>query len=487
MKILALVFLLIFFHQESHAQNIVGFPREDFGKTVLSDRQFGGALLGQELEVSIENYNNEPISNYGVNSLFAVLGRPVGRLDILTDAGVFPCTAFLVSEKYLLTNYHCLPGIVEDGRVKAKRIEAVQLVLGYLETGVGEFAKKFTVSSIPAEADKELDYALVEVFGNPASQFGTVKLASSKPSSSYPFWIIGHPLGDAQRISREKCKSADPALSGIQLRHTCDTLPGNSGSPVFDPGSQAVVALHHAGSRMNSINFAIPLSEIVKKSEIMSGLIGGEPSGGRPITNTAFPAETVRAAQSYDGIWKLVRPKSNCRPVSFHFEVRGGKMQSQDDEGTVTEDGKLEIKDRASGGRIFNYAGKIEDEKGSGKYRGPSSRSGRICAGGFSVSKYERTNAAKPFDGLWKIERQRGNCRAQTFFIEIDNGKLTSHGHSGVVTENGILDFNINFQGDRRTYTYSGKIDAEQGSGTYRGPSGSSNKLCRGEFSISKI
>lgn len=122
---------------------MVGFPSEDFGKIVLSNKQFGGRLLGKKPEVSIKNYNNEPISNYGPSSLFVKLGRPVGRLDILTDAGVFPCTAFLVSEKYLVTNYHCVPGIIRDGSVKATRIEAVQFVLGYQASGVSENVRKF--------------------------------------------------------------------------------------------------------------------------------------------------------------------------------------------------------------------------------------------------------------------------------------------------------------------------------------------------------
>ena len=46
-------------------------------------------------------------------------------------------------------------------------------------------------------------------------------------------------------------------------------MPGNSGSPVIDASTQKVIALHHAGSRQDEVNFAILMSSIVKKSPIL--------------------------------------------------------------------------------------------------------------------------------------------------------------------------------------------------------------------------
>jgi hypothetical protein len=77
-------------------------------------------------------------------------------------------------------------------------------------------------------------------------------------------------MGEGQRISREKCKANTPALSSGKLLHTCDTLPGNSGSPVIDAGLQQVVALHHAGSKADSVNFAILMSEILANSKVLT-------------------------------------------------------------------------------------------------------------------------------------------------------------------------------------------------------------------------
>ena len=62
--IVAIILLLGVWHCAA-AQGIPGFPREDFGKVVLSSKQVAGA----KLEAAIAHYNNEPISNYGARSV----------------------------------------------------------------------------------------------------------------------------------------------------------------------------------------------------------------------------------------------------------------------------------------------------------------------------------------------------------------------------------------------------------------------------------
>ncbi len=254
------------------AQDIVGFDRGDFGNIVLNRKQ--SASAGDiEFELSVGDYNNESIRNYSPASIFAKIGHSVGRLDILTDKGIFPCTAFIVDKKHILTNYHCVPGILDNERAGATRIDAVQFVAGYTQQGVEEGTRKFTVSPTPVEAHEDLDYALLEVLGDPSAEYGMLKLAAATPHDGDPYWVIGHPMGEAQRISREKCKANNPALSNNRLLHTCDTLPGNSGSPVIDASLQMVVGLHHAGSKRDSVNFAIPMSEIIERSQILEAAL----------------------------------------------------------------------------------------------------------------------------------------------------------------------------------------------------------------------
>ena len=267
-RLIAIAAALITFSSNANSQDLMGFDRASYGFVVLSQSQSAGSDL--QLELSIGNYENEPIINYSSGSVFAQIGRSVGRLDVLTDKGMFPCTAFIVSEKHILTNYHCSKGLLDNEKIGASRIDATQFVAGYTQTGIEEGTKKYTVIPTPVEASKTLDYAVLEVIGDPSQEYGQLKLASTSPAGGDPFWIIGHPMGEGQRISREKCKANNPALSAGKLLHTCDTLPGNSGSPVIDAGLQQVVALHHAGSKADSVNFAILMSEILANSKVLT-------------------------------------------------------------------------------------------------------------------------------------------------------------------------------------------------------------------------
>ena len=308
-----------------HAQEFIGFDRASFGKVVLNQKQSAAGSSDMQLELAVGDYNNEPIQNYSADSVFARMGRAVGRLDILTDSKVSPvapCTAFIVSENYLLTNHHCVPGILDNDHVKATTIEAVKFVAGYVQQGVTEGTKIFEVNPVPLEASKDLDFAILEVFGDPSAEYGKLKLSDRLPQVGDPYWVIGHPMGEAQRISREKCKANSPAVSDNRLLHTCDTLPGNSGSPVIDASLQQVVGLHHAGSKRDSVNFAIPMREILSHSPILAALVPNVPVTSDLENKVKVSPDTVRTGEVLTV--EAIVPAS-CSPFLFDLSS-GGKL-----------------------------------------------------------------------------------------------------------------------------------------------------------------
>jgi TPR repeat protein/V8-like Glu-specific endopeptidase len=252
------------------AQDVIGFDIGSFGKVVLSRNQVAGEPIP---EAAFGAYNNEFMSTYSPRSIFATMGRSVGRLDVATDNGVFPCTAFLVDDNLIMTNNHCVPGITENARAGATTIVGVHFVMGYVQEGVTEGTETFIVDPTPVETSKPLDYTLLRIVdAKPGRDVGALRLAAVTPNDNDPYWIIGHPMGEAQRISREKCRANAPALSDGQLLHTCDTKPGNSGSPVIDASTQQVIGLHHAGSANNSVNYAVPMSSILAASAVLATL-----------------------------------------------------------------------------------------------------------------------------------------------------------------------------------------------------------------------
>ena len=264
------------------AQEIPLAPLSNYGKVAISGNQSGGGYIAFEQAFG-GAFDAEPASQYPEASELRRLGRAVGRLDVAFARGVGDCTAFLISEQYLMTNAHCLEG---------GQAQAITFVTGYVESGIEAGTRTYSVGTTPVEISpsSDLDYAILQVFGNPAAEWGTVTLAAMEidgaRDAGMPLLVMGHPVfqvapvpvPQALYVSRKECRAtATKPRAGKKLRHTCDTLVGNSGSPVFSDDSREVIALHHAGSPSEGINFAIPISLIARESEVVAELVALAP------------------------------------------------------------------------------------------------------------------------------------------------------------------------------------------------------------------
>lgn len=283
---------------------VAEFDPNDFGKIVIQPRQSTGSG-GFTLEQAFGDYQNEPVVNYGENSQAVKLGRPIGRLDMLFANGKTGfCTAFIVDENHIVTNHHCIPGMDGDPSGRDSGVQAAQFVAGYINPGRAAGVDRFTVSPQIVETNRALDYTVLRVFGDPSAKYGRLELADADPEDAEFLWIIGHPQGQSQHISREGCAAASPAISGEgKLVHTCDTLQGNSGSPVIRITDRRVVGLHHAGDSRTGFNQAIPMRRILAQSQVLTGVI----STGRTITTAPKPVVTKPVVEPQgsvcDALW----------------------------------------------------------------------------------------------------------------------------------------------------------------------------------------
>lgn len=187
----------------------------------------------------------EAVASFGAMDRFRKVGRSVGMLEVrFEDADGKPsamiCTAALIAPDLLLTNQHCISR--SDYRATHARVR-----LGFL--GEEWIHDVFPVNTMPVEMDEALDYAVLRTAGRPGDQYGTIALHTREARTDEPFFVIHHPAGRVQQLSREDCyeETTRTTKRDDLLLHRCDVEPGSSGSLLLALADDAVVGLNRAG------------------------------------------------------------------------------------------------------------------------------------------------------------------------------------------------------------------------------------------------
>ena len=316
------------------AQNINRLHCEAFESILLVSNEAGiinPSQFGAEVDL---------LAKYSERDVYRKLGVPVGRLDSQVDtdgpSDCWPCTAFLIAPGRLMTNHHCSTGLPDmlrqQGVAQPERVTRVRLIMGYMnddavspEDGV----KVYEVDPQPIEANKELDYAIMKVDPAATDDFGVLKLSDTMPAPNDSLFVIGHPRGLAKRLSLRQCRVKERGVVGRRLQHRCSTLPGSSGSPVFDNNSRIVVALHSAAAARISTddvtNLAVPMAMIAESSSFVAGLIGSdagsETAPAAPTVETTSEEEVIEtteetSSESNDSVVDAAPPVQDAQVIS---------------------------------------------------------------------------------------------------------------------------------------------------------------------------
>ena len=164
-----------------------------------------------------------------------IKARAVGKVITPEGAG----TGFLISDQNLfITNNHVLP---------TKELAAQSSVrLNYQATlkGIAAVFEDFEIDASSYRTSVEDDWSIVTLKGNPAEKYGFIPLTGAKTKKDEFVNIIQHPGGEAKQIAmyHNVVTYADNNI----IQYLTDTMPGSSGSPVFN-SKWEVVALHHSG------------------------------------------------------------------------------------------------------------------------------------------------------------------------------------------------------------------------------------------------
>jgi V8-like Glu-specific endopeptidase len=148
-------------------------------------------------------------------------------------------TGFLVDGNLLITNNHVLP---DDAQAASAKVQFnYQLTATGLALPAAEYDLVPEVAFATSDAD---DWTVVQVQDDPAAEWGTLRLRRTDLQKGARVNIVQHPMGAPKQIALYH--NIVLYVGHNRLQYLTDTLPGSSGSPVFD-SQWNLVALHHSG------------------------------------------------------------------------------------------------------------------------------------------------------------------------------------------------------------------------------------------------
>ena len=177
------------------------------------------------------------ILDMALDAAKAVVHIKVPKLNGRTEVG----TGFMIAPDLLMTNNHVI--------ASQEEAQKAEYTFNYQLDKNGKECSIVIVNALPDGnfyTNLELDYTVAKL--NNVPDFGNyLKLQNKQVRQDERVAIIQHPGGHLKKISIQNNFVAYADTKDVQ--YTTSTLPGSSGSPVFDDDFQ-VVAIHHSGGML---------------------------------------------------------------------------------------------------------------------------------------------------------------------------------------------------------------------------------------------
>lgn len=170
------------------------------------------------------------------------VSRAVAYISVSDGVRRWSGTTFMIAPHLAMTNHHVVSEVGLLPNVKVR--------FNYQENFKGEAQPVKDYPAVPGgvfRADEGLDYAILQVQGEPGKEWGWLPLQPRDIKPGERINIIQHPNGQPKQISMQN--NLVEFVGGNVLQYVTATNPGSSGAPVFNDGWQ-VVGLHHAGGSL---------------------------------------------------------------------------------------------------------------------------------------------------------------------------------------------------------------------------------------------
>lgn len=253
--------------------------KDDFLKTILSNLIEGKDII-ESPESADAHWQEQESPDHleklmtSVNTLLPIsfldrglqCAQAVVRIDIGKGAG----TGFLVQDNYIITNNHVIPDLATARQAKIQ--------FNFQKNWQGLDLASEEVGLLPDASPKNfrtdvaLDYTLVKLEGDLNSKYGQLTFSDTPPQKDDFVNIIQHPAGGPKQIALYH--NVVTYVDDTRVQYLTDTLPGSSGSPVFNSNWQ-IVALHHSGGWIKEpgVSQAVYRNEGIAGNKINAALL----------------------------------------------------------------------------------------------------------------------------------------------------------------------------------------------------------------------
>lgn len=167
--------------------------------------------------------------------------RAVAKLEVVIGGKRAMGTGFVIEPNLIVTNAHVIP----DSTVA----ETAVALFNYEKDVNGADLEPLKIKLAPAKAFivspvADYDLAVIALAEDSQGRWDALPLKDKTVAVDDPVCIIQHPGGDQKHIgmTHNTVTYVDERL----VQYLTDTLPGSSGSPIFD-GDWDLVGVHHAG------------------------------------------------------------------------------------------------------------------------------------------------------------------------------------------------------------------------------------------------
>ena len=241
----------------------------------------GGTTNGAHAAIFGDD-SRRPVHALEPNNPYLALARPIGQLVTRYEnnrRGL--CTAAVITPTLILTAAYCVDpmSVTPTSRIAGEPggvLSSATLQLGLVNPVVP--LNEYVVNPKPVDLNRELGFALLEVEGNPAKDFGRAKLRIRRPQPHEKlalFQATPTKSGRSWLNVADDCSVQERPMTGGTFAHDCDTERGSGGALMFTyseaDDEYFVLGLHsNSSSEIEPFNLARSMRDIAAASPILS-------------------------------------------------------------------------------------------------------------------------------------------------------------------------------------------------------------------------